>query len=65
MMQTTSNEDLNFLKGTSVAIERLLSSAKLTPVMFEAIMFLSTNRLLSGVNLVAKAIREAHADERG
>ncbi|ETI41386.1 hypothetical protein F443_13374 [Phytophthora nicotianae P1569] len=28
MMQTTSNEDLHFLKGTSVAIERLLSSAK-------------------------------------
>ncbi|KAI9985247.1 hypothetical protein PInf_004572 [Phytophthora infestans] len=49
MTKTTAYENLSFMKGTSVAVERLFSADKyvmtdrrsrLTPGMFEAIMFL-------------------------
>ncbi|EEY63406.1 uncharacterized protein PITG_15126 [Phytophthora infestans T30-4] len=52
MTKTTAYENLSFMKGAPVAVERLFSAAKyvitdrrsrLTPGMFEAILFLKVN----------------------
>ncbi|KAG1687183.1 hypothetical protein DVH05_005350 [Phytophthora capsici] len=52
MIQTTTYEDLSFMKAKYVMTDR---RSRLTPVMFEAIMFLKVNRDFWDSRLVAKA----------
>lgn len=64
--QVVAYQDLRFMGGASASVECLFSSAKyvmkerrnrMTPVMFEAIIFLKTNRACWSSRLVAKAIK--------